>query len=187
MPALTSLLIAGLAISAVGTATSVVGAQKAASAQKDMAEQQQQQNALRQQAMELDAHRKQIQVMRDAQKARSTALSNATAQGAGLGSGLQGGYGQIGGDAESNSLGINQGVQLGRENFALDSNISSDKMSLASAQGISSWGTGLSGFGSALINTASVASKAGQGIGNSGGQDWLTEQQDKPSSGSWTS
>lgn len=91
--------------------------------QQEMAIQQQ-----RRQAMELDASRKQKEVIRNQQRARSLALTTATAQGASRGSGLQGGYGQISGQSGVNALGIQQNLQIGRNIFDYNYQISQNRI-----------------------------------------------------------
>lgn len=82
----------------------IVGAQKNIEAQK-------------RQAMEVDARRQQLEIIRGQQRARALGLTNATAQGAGKGSGLQGGYGQISGQSGVNLLGVQQALQTGENIF----------------------------------------------------------------------
>lgn len=88
----------------------------------------------RKQAMELDARRKQLEVIRNQQRYRAVALTNATAQGARQGSGLQGGYGQISGQSGFNLLGIQQNLQIGQNIFGLNSQITGQKQQYADLQ-----------------------------------------------------
>lgn len=80
--------------------------------------------AQRQQAMELDARRNQMEIIRNQQRGRALALTAATAQGAGRGSGLQGGYGQVSGQSGVNMLGVQQNLEIGRNTFAANNRIS---------------------------------------------------------------
>lgn len=144
----------GIGVAAVGTAVSVSAAHSAASAQQGIAQAQAKQNKVRQQAMELDAHRRQLEVVRNAQVARSTAVSNATAQNAQGGSGLPGGEAQISGQAGNTILGINQNLQFGEKLFSLDNAISNYRFSLAGASATAAFGSGLTSFGGSLINAS---------------------------------
>lgn len=153
---------AALAISAVGTAVSIAASSKSASANEDIAAQQQQSNAIQQQAMETDAQRRQLEVVRQAQVARATATSSAVSQNAQLGSGLQGGYGQISGEENTNLLGIQQNLQFGREQFAINNQISNDRISLASAQGMSGWGSGLTSIGNTMMSAYGASTRLSQ-------------------------
>ncbi len=80
------------------------------------------------QAMELDARRKSLEVVRNQQRARALALTTATAQGAQGGSGLQGGYGQATGQAGTNLMGIQQNLQIGRNIQAFNQGISNNRI-----------------------------------------------------------
>ena len=80
--------------------------------------------ATKRQAMEVDARRQQLEIIRSQQRGRALGLTTATAQGAGKGSGLQGGYGQVSGQAGVNLLGVQQNLQAGRNIFDSNSSIS---------------------------------------------------------------
>ena len=152
-PVLIASTIAGVSLSAY---SAISGSQS----QRRMAEDQQRQEALRQQAMELDNRRRQLEVLRQQQRARATALSNATAQGAASGSGLQGGYGQIAGETNTNLLGLNQSLMLGRENFAIDQDITSARSSYATSSGLGS-------LGGTLIQSLGPIQRLSMGFGPS--------------------
>lgn len=124
--------VAGL----VGTGISAYGAMQQAKGAK-------QAEALRMRQANLEAARTRRQTVRQAIIARSQALSAATAQGAEGGSGLQGGYGQIQGQAASNIQGVNQGQSIGYQMFQANSMISS-------GQTLASIGGAVQGFGNFL-------------------------------------
>lgn len=112
MAAVSSILLAvGAGLGAAGLGIQYK-AQRASAKAQTRAEQ------AREKAMNLDAQRRQRQVIREMQVARATALSNATSQGASEGSGLQGGYGQISGQGGTSLVGIEQNRQIGGEIFA---------------------------------------------------------------------
>jgi hypothetical protein len=69
------------------------------------------------QAMEVDARRQQLEIIRGQQRARALGLTNATSQGSSKGSGLQGGYGQASGQAGTNLVGVQQALQSGENIF----------------------------------------------------------------------
>lgn len=156
---------AGLGFQAVGMFNSVSAASQQSEAQMRSIALQQKVEAQRQKAMELDARRKQMELLRNAQKARALALTNATSQGAGQGSGLQGGYGQISGDAGNTLGGINQNLDIGRSIFGLNSQISQENLNLAKAGQQAALGQGLSSFGGSLINSAGTFGKLASGFG----------------------
>lgn len=95
---------------------------------------QQQVEAQKAQAMEMDARRQQLEVIRNQQRGRAMALTAATAQGAKSGSGLQGGYGQVSGQSGVNLLGIQQNLQTGRDIFGLNQTISGNQIALNDLQ-----------------------------------------------------
>jgi hypothetical protein len=88
----------------------------------------------RMQAMNLDARRRSLEVLRNQQRARAVALTNANAQGAARGSGLQGGYGQIAGQTGVNMLGISQNLQIGQNIFGLNNQITGQKQAYSDLQ-----------------------------------------------------
>lgn len=79
--------------------------------------------ATKRQAMEVDARRQQLEIIRNQQRGRALGLTTATAQGASKGSGLQGAYGQVSGQTGVNLLGVQQNLEAGRNIFDANSNI----------------------------------------------------------------
>lgn len=164
-------VIAGIALagSVIGTGMQVLGASKAAEANKQIAQLEMQQAEQQKKAMELDARRRQLQQIRQAQQARSMALTAATAQGATQSSGLEGAYGQISGGVGTNLLGINQNLEIGRTLFGLSSQIDQQKMSLADAQSLSAFGSGLTSLGgSVMTNLGAINRLQTTGFGGIG-------------------
>lgn len=155
--------VAGLGLSAAGAYTSAQSAKKQNEAQQQMIAEQQQQEAIRKQAMELDAQRKQTENIRQVQRQRALGLATATNQGAQYGSGLQGGFGQILGQGNWNALGIQQNLGFGEQTFDSNARLSQDKMQYADAQTMGAYGAGMSSLGGAFISTAST-------LGNIAGQ-----------------
>ena len=88
---------AGVGLQIYGTTQQQSAAKKQYQLQQDIAAREAQAEAVRQRAAELDAHRRQLEIVRVQNRQRALALANATAGGAQYGSGLQGGYGQIAG------------------------------------------------------------------------------------------
>jgi hypothetical protein len=145
MDPFTLIAVIGLGIAAVGTGVQAYGSMQAAEASQDA-------EKLRKKQMSLDAMRKRREVLREAMLARSTALSNATAQGAEEGTGLQGGFAQIAGQAASNISHINQSEDIGKGIF--DANATA-----AGAQGIASIGQGAQNFGLTMSGKADQLSR----------------------------
>jgi len=85
-------------------------------------------------AMHLDANRRELEIVRQQQRARSLALATATAQGSSRGSGLQGGYGQISGQTGVNFLGVEQNRQIGQNIFDINSLITGKNVEMQDLQ-----------------------------------------------------
>src|SRR6267154_241303 len=149
--------VLGIGMSIVGGFGQADAAKKTAAAQQRIAGLEQQQDAARKQAMELSAQRQQMEVLRNAQRARSLALNNATSQGAQFGSGLQGGYGQIEGQSGVNLLGISQNLQAGEQMFGLNAQINTQKMNIAGASSTAAMGAGFSSLGSGILGNLGIA------------------------------
>lgn len=107
---------------------------KIAGIEKQIAVTQMQENYQRRTAMELTARRTQMQSLRQAQLARSMALTQSTSGGSQFGSGLQGGYASISGMTTTNMLGMSNNLEIGENVFNLSDQESEEKAALATAQ-----------------------------------------------------
>lgn len=147
--ALTALAVVGLGLSAAGTVIGVTGQMKQAKALE-------QSEALRKQQMQLDAQRERQKVSREGVVAHANALAAATGQGAGLGSGLQGGFDQITSDVNRQTTNINQNEKIGGSLF--------DAYGRADAAGgQASIGQGLTSLGNGIVNNLSTFQRIGFG------------------------
>lgn len=171
-----SALIAGggMAMQAYSAYSSAQAAKEQAKYSAANAGLEMQQDQVRRQAMELNAHRQSMEVLRNAQRARAVGLNNATTSGSQLGSGVQGGYGQISGQSGVNLLGINQNLQMGEQMFDLNAQISQNKIAMAKAGGNLATSQAVGSFGKGLAGSygpMSAMSKSffGGGGGSSGG------------------
>lgn len=160
---------AGLGMQAFGGLTTNSATREANEAQQRNIQLEQQVEGQRRQMMNLDFQRKSMENLRNAQRARSISLTNATSQGAGFGSGLQGGYGQIAGQSGTNQVGLNQNFQIGQNVFDLNAQISQNKITMANAQMNAQTGQGISSFGSSLVNSATTFGRLASGFGSSSG------------------
>jgi len=114
----------GLIISGIGAGTAVYGQVQAAE-QKDVAsEASQKAEAARKRQAELEEAQRRRQLIRQAIIARSTALSNATAQGAGGGSGFFGTATSYGSQFASNIGNLNQSSAIRDDIFAANATYS---------------------------------------------------------------
>lgn len=105
--------------------------------------------------MDLDAARRRRQIIREAQLARATALSNATNQGAASGSGLQGGLAQITGQENESILGVNQNQELGTDIFKANADA-------RSGQTISNVGQAFQTVGGQIMQNRGAIQRVGQ-------------------------
>jgi len=146
--------IAGLGLQLYGSYEASQDAKKEAGIEKQMVGVEEQQDKVRQQAMELSASRQQLEQVRLGQRARAMALNTTTNQGAQFGSALGGAYGGISGQIGTNQTGISQNLAFGENMFALNSSLDQLKMQKAdvqsqmySDQGLASLGGSLMGMG----------------------------------------
>lgn len=128
--------VLGAVIQGAGALTSAAGSAKAAEASKKA-------EKLRERQMNLESRRQRMQTYRNTLRARSEALTNANAQGAGSGSGIAGGLAQVTGEGAANILGINQGQQIGKGIFQANRQVTD-------GQTLASFGNGLSSFGQTI-------------------------------------
>ena len=154
--------IAGVGLSAYSSQAQAGVAKQQAASQQQIVSDEQQQAALQQQAMELDARRKQMDILRNQQRARSMATAAAANQGGLFGSGLQGGFGQISGDANNQQLGVAQSLSLGQSNFGITSDISAQRINLAGLGAQSAYYGALGSLGGSLVTSAGAIGKLGQ-------------------------
>lgn len=159
---------AGLGLEGVGLAAGAIGAygqyeaqQGISQSSQNIAQLQQQSNTIKFNQAKISARRNQMEVLRNEQRARSLALSNSVNQGAQFGSGLQGGYGQIAGQSNTNLLGISQNLQTGQQLYDVNQSISSQEQQIskyqgqaAMWQGVSSLGGGASSLGSSFVKSS---------------------------------
>lgn len=164
--------VVGAGLSLYGSMSKAAAAEKYEEAQKRKIEIQQQINEQRRQAMELDANRKQLEVIRNTQRVRAAGLQAATNQGAQFGSGYAGGQAQAQAQGGFNLLGINQNLSIGRNVFALNNKLSQTEIEMGQASTQESTATGYQSMGSSVLSAMpaiSALSKGGTGFGNTGG------------------
>jgi len=135
-----------LLFGAIGAVASVAGAVVSAQGSAQAAQASKEQEKLRAQQVELESERQRRQVIRNGLKARSLALTNATADGAQFGSGFAGGTSQIANKTAENTLGINQAESISKGIFANQGKIADAESLAAFGQGMSSFGSTISGI-----------------------------------------
>lgn len=159
--------VAGVGLSAVGMLQQTKAAKQQAAAQTAITQKEQEAEAVRKRATELDARRRQLEIVRNQQRARSLSLTSASAQNAQQGSGLPGGYGQISGDTGTNLLGVTQNLQLGREIFDINAAISQQRIKLSQAGSSFATGSAVSSFGGVLLKNLGNISRLSGAFGSS--------------------
>lgn len=126
---------------------------------------QQQVNNQKQQQMELSARRGQLENFRNAQRLRAQGTNAAVNQGAQFGSGLQGSLAQNTSQSLFNSQGINQNLEIGRNIFGLNNQISSQNLALSKVKSDMSTDQGWANLGGSLMQSSGS-------IGNVAGAAW---------------
>lgn len=168
------LSILGLGLSGAGSLFGASESKKQNQIQQAIYAQEQQANLVRQKAMQLSAHRQNIENIRNVQRQAALATATATNQGAQFGSGLAGGLGQIQAQGAWNAQGINQNLEMGEQMFSINNNISGLKQQLSQSQSNSATYAGLSSFGNSLFGSANTLGNIFNGFGsnNQSNMNW---------------
>lgn len=109
---------------------SVAASNASAAINRNIIQQQQNLEGVKRQAMETDARRQQLEIIRNQQRSRAMALATTNAQGASRGSGLQGAYAQVSGQSGVNLLGVQQSLDVGRKTYDINANISNQNLAM---------------------------------------------------------
>lgn len=112
--------------------------------------------------MELNGRRQLLENFRNAQRLRAQGINSATNQGAQLGSGLQGGLAQNTSQANYNALGVTQNLQIGRNIFGLNDQISGVKMQMADVKSNMATDQGWASLGGSILTSAGTISNLGK-------------------------
>lgn len=144
----------GLASQAYGAYSQYQTSKKAAGVNQQIAAAEQNIENERHKQMVLNSRRQQVENIRNANLARSIALTTSVTQGANQGSGFFGGQAQISGMERYNSLGITQNQQIGDSIFGYNSQISQYKQQLAALGSENAFNQGISQLGGNLFNMA---------------------------------
>lgn len=138
-----------------------------AATQRDQIAQEQQMEQLRQQQMNMEAQRRQSEMVRTQQRARAIALSTGVGQtGSGAVNGssvLPGAFGGISGQTNVNQMGIQQNQSFGNQMFGLQANVSADKIKQSFNQQSYQEGGALTSMGGMLLSSMGTLAKIGGG------------------------
>lgn len=146
------------------TAQQNAQAQKQIAIQKQIIGKQREAQDVYQEAAQLDARRRTLESLRQGQQARALAISTAFNQGAGYGSGLQGGLAQVQGKTAFNVQGITQNLSLNNSLFGINSDISTLREQLAETGFIEGAPAFINGSGSRAAFAQGLASFAGSAV-----------------------
>lgn len=153
----------GLGLQLFGGASASGHAKEAYGIQQKITGLEGQVNEQKRTAMELSARRQSMEIFRNNQRARALAINNATNQGASYGnsSGLPGGLAQVADQSTFNLQGINQNLELGRNIFGIDDQISKQKLALSGVQSSMVTDQGIGQLGSSIMGSAGTLGKLG--------------------------
>lgn len=158
IPAVVSLISGGASIA--GVAMSAAGTKKTVSAQGDMAAASTAAENAREQQMQLEAARKQREIIRTGIIARANAVSTASSQGASYGTGLEGSLAQYTGQEAA-------GINTNQRALGLGEDIFQANRDYASAQSRAATGQGMSSLGGQLLANNVAIGKIGSLFGSS--------------------
>ena len=139
--------IIGIGMSIFGSSAASAAARQEAAAEQQIVAQEEKINKQKQQQMELQVSRQQMQTIRNSQLARSMSLTTAVGQGAQFGTAVPGARGQTQGQAGTETLATSQNLQIGQNIFGLDSQINQYRQQVASLQGNIATDQGLASLG----------------------------------------
>lgn len=154
MDPLTIASIIGMGLSAVGSFMGTQASSAASGIHQKIAGLEEDVNQQHRKAMEIDARRRQMDIIRTNQQKQALGMAAATNQGAQFGSGVAGGQAGIAGQSETNLVGVNQSLDIGRSIFGIDSQINEQRKQLASVETSSATASGVSALGSDLFKAA---------------------------------
>ena len=148
--------VVGLGLQLFGGSKQADAAKQQAQVSGQIAQDEQAINVQKQQQMQLEGRRSQLQNFRNAQRLRAQATNAATNQGAQFGSGLQGGIAGVTDQSLQNSEGITQGMQISQNIFGINTKISGEKVQMAQLGGQAAEGAGLASLGGSLIKAGPI-------------------------------
>lgn len=162
----------GAAIGAVGLGTSIFGGMGSASVSRQQsqlsmneAQEEQQQNVVKQQMMEMQGRRAQTETLRIAQRARAASIQSGYSQtGSITGTGVQGGLSEDESKGYYGLQGINNNMQFSNTMFGINSAINQDKYQMAALGGTAATDAGITSIGGALMQVGGTVGKMSQSL-----------------------
>lgn len=160
-----------LGIGAIGLGMQLFGkfgasedAEKLAELEKKQAGVEMNINKQKKQQMELNSRRSLLEIYRNTQRLRAQAVQAGVNQGASSGSGLQGGLGQITNQGFYNALGVNQNLEIGRNIFGLNDQMSEIKMQMSDVKTSLSENQGWASLGGSILGSAGTIGNVGKSL-----------------------
>jgi hypothetical protein len=147
----------------VGLGMQLFGGFGAANAQKQIAglsagvsQDEQRVNAQKQQQVQLQGRRMQLENLRNVQRARAKDTAAAVSGGAQFGTGLQGGLASASDQGTTNALGINQSLMASQNIFGINSDISGKRVQMANLGGTEATDQGIASLGGAVVKSGPI-------------------------------
>lgn len=159
--------IVGLGMQVFGAISGAQSSRQAASLNQGIARDEMAINEQRRQAMELSASRQQLEIYRHTQRLRAQAQQAGVNQGAQFGSGVPQGMGQVESQGAFNALGVGQNLEIGRNIFGINNDISNKKIQLADVQADQATAAGWQSLGGSLMKAGPMLGAMSQGFGRS--------------------
>lgn len=125
-------------------------------------------NDVRRQQMQFEARRSQLEIFRNAQRARAQGLNASVNQGASQGSGIQGGMAQTKSMGLFNSQGVETNLAYGQNIFGIQGDITKQKMQVSQLGGEMATDQGIASLGGSLFKAGPTIGNIAQGVGTSG-------------------
>lgn len=158
---MSAITLGGLALGAFGAKKQYEGERDVARASQEASAASARAEEARFKQMQLDARRRELEIQRNVQRTRATALARTSSQGAQFGSALPGAYAQITQEGGRQTLALEQNLEIGEQIFEANQDVFEAQSRGAAAQGRAAMGKGLYGFGRDLIAVSEPAARIG--------------------------
>lgn len=158
----------GLGVSAFGMFGASSASKKASDIQNSILAEQTAENQVRQQYVNMQAQRSQIQNVRNTQRAQAQGLTASVSQGAQFGSGAAGGQAQASAAGAWNAEGISQSLISANRIFGIDYQIDQLKGQLGAEDATMQSYKGMQSLGGSLLGSAQSIGRLAGGLGGGG-------------------
>jgi hypothetical protein len=166
-PITIGLQVVGMGMQLFGGLSAAGEAKHQAEISQQIAGNEQQINLQKQQQMQLEARRQQMETFRNVQRARAQATNAAVSQGAQFGSGLMGGLDQLSDSANNSLRNVDQNKQISQNIFGYNNQISSEKAQISASQGSQATDQAWASMGGTLVKDAGTIGGLGKDLTSS--------------------